>query len=106
MEMSRKVLGAEHPDTWTSMNDLAITYQNQRRWKDAEVLGLQVMEMRKQVLGIEHPDTIESIKNLVITYQNQGRWKEIEELNVKLRDVKKERSDHLCVHTHCKLLTL
>ena len=32
METSKRVLGAEHPDTLTSMANLASTYQNQGRW--------------------------------------------------------------------------
>jgi hypothetical protein len=33
-----RVLGDEHPDTLTSMADLASTYRNQGRWKEAEEL--------------------------------------------------------------------
>ncbi|KAJ7292146.1 hypothetical protein C8J57DRAFT_1458652 [Mycena rebaudengoi] len=51
MEVSKRVLGEEHPDTLTSMANLASTYQNQGRWKDAEALNMIVMEMKKRVLG-------------------------------------------------------
>jgi hypothetical protein len=43
-ERRKKVLGAEHPDTLTSMANLASTYRNQGRWKEAEELDVQVME--------------------------------------------------------------
>ena len=76
METRKRVLGQEHPDTLTSMANLASTYRNQGRWKEAEQLEVQVMETRKRVLGQEHPDTLTSIDNLASTYQNQGRWKE------------------------------
>jgi len=36
METSKRVLGDEHPDTLTSMNNLASTYRKQGRWKEAE----------------------------------------------------------------------
>jgi hypothetical protein len=55
MEMSKRVLGDEHPDTLTSMGNLALTYSNQGRWKEAEELEVQVIETRKRVLGDEHP---------------------------------------------------
>ena len=33
-------IGDEHPDTPTSVCNLASTYRNQGRWKDAEELGV------------------------------------------------------------------
>ncbi|KAI9777309.1 MAG: hypothetical protein M1816_004797 [Peltula sp. TS41687] len=100
METRRRVLGQEHPDTLTSIANLASTYRNQGRWKEAKELFVQVMETRKRVLGQEHPDTLTSIANLAVlgqqhpdtltsmanpasTYRNQGRWKEAEELQAK-----------------------
>ena len=55
------------------MADLALTYRNQGRWKEAEDLGVQVIEMRKKVLGQEHPDTLTSMNNLAFTWKIQGR---------------------------------
>jgi len=48
METSRRVLGHEHLQTLTSMANLASTYGNQERWKEAEQLFVQVIDMRKQ----------------------------------------------------------
>ncbi|KAK0729439.1 hypothetical protein B0H67DRAFT_479222 [Lasiosphaeris hirsuta] len=84
------VLGDEHPDTLTSIANLASTYRNQGRWKEAETLEVQVMEMRKKVLGDEHPDTLTSIANLASTYWNQGRWKEAETLQVQVMEMRKK----------------
>jgi hypothetical protein len=61
------VLGEEHPSTLTSMANLASTYRNQGRWKEAEELFVQVMETRKRVLGEEHPSTMTSMNNLAFT---------------------------------------
>ncbi|KAF1967610.1 kinesin light chain [Bimuria novae-zelandiae CBS 107.79] len=83
METSLRVLGEEHPDTLTSMANLASTYRNQGRWKEAEELFEQVMETSSRVLGEEHPSTLTSMSNLASTYRNQGRWKEAEELQAK-----------------------
>jgi hypothetical protein len=63
-----RVLGQEHPDTLTSMSNLASTYQRQGRWKEAEDLKVQVIEASKRVLGQEHPFTLISISNLASTY--------------------------------------
>jgi UDP-2,3-diacylglucosamine pyrophosphatase LpxH len=86
METRKRVLGDEHPDTLTSMANLALTYRNQGRWKEAEGLFVQVMETCKRVLGDEHPNTLTSMSNLALTYSNQGRWKEAEELFVQVME--------------------
>jgi hypothetical protein len=86
VETRKRVLGTEHPDTLTSIGNLASTYKNQGRWKEAEDLQVQVMETRKRVLGVGHPGTLTSIGNLALTYQNQGRWKEAEDLEVQVME--------------------
>jgi len=63
--------------------NLASTYRNQGRWKEAEELEVQVMETSLWVLGVEHPSTLTSMNNLALTYGNQGCWKEAEELQAK-----------------------
>ncbi|KAF2193470.1 HET-domain-containing protein [Zopfia rhizophila CBS 207.26] len=86
METRKRVFGTEHPDTLTSMANLASTYMHQGRWKEAEELEVQVMETSLRVLGAEHPDTLTSMANLASTYRKQGRWKEAEELEVQVME--------------------
>jgi tetratricopeptide (TPR) repeat protein len=88
-KVRRELLGEEHPDTLTSMSNLASTYADQGRWKEAESLEVQVMEARKRVLGEEHPDTLTSMANLALTYSDQGRWKEAESLGVQVMEARK-----------------
>ncbi|KAI2885598.1 hypothetical protein CBS13152_7503 [Aspergillus niger] len=90
MESRKQVLGPEHPDTLTSMGNLASTYRNQGRWKEAEDLEVQELEICKQVLGSKHPDTLTSMANLASTYRNQGRWKEAEDLDVQVMESRKQ----------------
>jgi hypothetical protein len=80
MKSRKRLLGAEHPDTLTSMANLASTYSNQGWWKEAEGLFVQVMESRKRLLGTEHPDTLTSMANIASIYRNQGQWKVAEGL--------------------------
>ncbi|RII22471.1 hypothetical protein CUC08_Gglean000061 [Alternaria sp. MG1] len=89
METMKRVLSDEHPDTLTSMANLAATYWNQGRWTEAEELQMQVMETSKRVLSDEHPDTLTSMANLALTYWNQGRWKEAEELQMQVMETRK-----------------
>ncbi|KAI2919241.1 hypothetical protein CBS147320_8602 [Aspergillus niger] len=90
VKLRKQVLGPEHPDTLTSISNLASTYWNQGRWKKAEELIVQVLELRKQVLGLEHPDTLTSMGNLASTYMNQEQWKKAEELEVQVLELRKQ----------------
>ena len=58
LDMRKKVLGAEHPDTLISMANLAKTYFDQGNLKKAEQLEVQVLDMRKKVLETGHPDIL------------------------------------------------
>jgi Tetratricopeptide repeat len=89
METRKSILGPEHPDTLTSIANLASTYRDQGRWTEAEKLEVQVMEIRKSILGLEHPDTLISMANLASTYLNQGRWTEAEKLEVQVMETRK-----------------
>ncbi|KAF2260180.1 HET-domain-containing protein [Lojkania enalia] len=96
LDMEKRMLGAGHPDTLTSMANLASTYRNQGRWGAAEELDVQVMEMSKKKLGADHPDTLTSMANLASTFWNQGRWEAAEELDVQVMETRKKKlgADH------------
>ncbi|KAK4034123.1 hypothetical protein C8A01DRAFT_49431 [Parachaetomium inaequale] len=76
MEILKTKLGADHLDTLTSMNNLALIYLDQGRWEEAE----------KLFLGADHPSTLTSMANLASTLSNQGRWEEAEKLEVQHPD--------------------
>ncbi|KAL6161718.1 hypothetical protein ACJQWK_08470 [Exserohilum turcicum] len=96
METRKTKLGADHPDTLTSMANLASTYWNQGRWDDAEKLFVQVIEMSKTKLGADHPSTLTSMANLASTYRNQGRWDDAKKLEVQVMETRKTKlvADH------------
>ena len=58
MDMTKKLLGTDHPETLRNMSNLGSTYCNQGRWNEAEQLLIQVMDMRKKLFGADHPDTL------------------------------------------------
>jgi tetratricopeptide (TPR) repeat protein len=89
MQISKRVLGNEHPDTLTSMGSLALTYWGQGRWKEAEELDVQALQIQKRVLGDEHHSTLTSMHNLASIYWSQGRLKEAEELQVRVLQINK-----------------
>ena len=68
-EILQELLGEEHPDTLTSMNNLAATYWRQRKLEDAADLYEKTLERQRRILGEEHPDTLTSMHNLATTYR-------------------------------------
>ena len=89
IETRKRVLGKEHPDTLTSIGNLAATFRSQGRWEEAEELELQVVEAKNRVLGEEHQDTLTSMSNLALTFWSQGRWEEAEELGIQVLESRK-----------------
>ena len=72
LELRRRVLGQEHPDTLTSMSDLALLYDVRGYYEKAESLFTQALAIRRRRLGPEHPDTLTSMSYLASLYANQG----------------------------------
>ena len=83
LEKCRQLLGDDHPDTLSSMNNLAITYKNQELWKLAQSLEEVVLEKHRQLLGDDHPHTLQNINNLANTYRQQGLHQQAEALKNK-----------------------
>jgi Flp pilus assembly protein TadD len=53
LELNKKVLGAEHPNTLGNMSNLAMSYTNQGRLKEAEELRVQLLELNPRVFNAE-----------------------------------------------------
>ncbi|MBA3612786.1 MAG: tetratricopeptide repeat protein [Nitrospirales bacterium] len=71
---ARTNLGEEHPDTLTSMNNLASTLSHQGEYAGAVALQRTVLERRQRILGEEHPSTLTSMNNLALTLSDQGEY--------------------------------
>ncbi|GFR42031.1 hypothetical protein Agub_g2848 [Astrephomene gubernaculifera] len=78
LELRTKVLGAEHPDTISSINNLARCINAQGKYSEAEPMFRRALELHTKVLGEEHPDTISSISNLASCINAQGNYSEAE----------------------------
>ena len=55
LTFAERVLGREHPDTLTRVNNLAFLYRAQGRHGEAEPLLKRALAARERVLGREHP---------------------------------------------------
>ena len=74
LEISRAVLGPEHPDTLVSMSNLADAYEEQGQYAQSEALQTRVLEISRRVLGTEHVNTLSSMNNLAILYAAEGKY--------------------------------
>jgi tetratricopeptide (TPR) repeat protein len=64
LTVRERVLGAEHPDTLSSRNNLANVLRDLGEYERAAQLHEQTLTVRERVLGAEHPDTLSSRNNL------------------------------------------
>ena len=69
LEICEKVSGPEHPDTATSLNNLATLYESMVDYAKAEPLYQRALAIREKALGPEHPDTATSLNNLAELYR-------------------------------------
>jgi tetratricopeptide (TPR) repeat protein len=72
-----RVLGADHPDTLASRNNLAGAYESAGRLGEAIPMFEQALADRERVLGADHPHTLTSRNNLerarAMTAPSEGR---------------------------------
>jgi tetratricopeptide (TPR) repeat protein len=79
--LRKEALGPEHPDTLTSMSNLASVLNSQGKYEEAEAINRQTLVRREKVLRPEHPDTLTSMSNLALVLDSQGKYEEAEAIN-------------------------
>ncbi|MFO0874019.1 MAG: serine/threonine-protein kinase [Phycisphaerales bacterium] len=76
LEIRRRVLGDDHPDTIVSIGDMGTLLQAQRKLAEAELYDRDALERHRRVLGDEHPGTLTSINNMGLLLRAQGKLAE------------------------------
>ena len=82
LAIGEQQLGPEHPDTASSLINLAAIYgrrPSMRRWKPLLVRALVIYE---QKLGAMHPETGRNLDFLAELYHEQGKYQQAEPLFV------------------------
>jgi tetratricopeptide (TPR) repeat protein len=80
LEARERVLGTEHPNTLTSLNNLAALLDSTGDYAAAEPLCRRALEARERVLGAEHPDTLNCLNNLAALLDSKGDYAAAEPL--------------------------
>lgn len=80
LEMTRRLLGAEHVTVATCMNNLANLISRKESYDEAESLLRDALAMRRRLLGRENTYVAQSMNNLAELLRELGRHDEAEEL--------------------------
>ncbi|MEO0415519.1 MAG: tetratricopeptide repeat protein, partial [Verrucomicrobiota bacterium] len=96
LAIREKQLGADHPDTATSLNNLAVLYYEQGKYKEVEPLYKRALAIKEKQLGADHPGTATTLSNLASLYNNQGKYEEAEPLYKQALAIKEKQlgADH------------
>ena len=95
-----RVLGPDHPDTLTTMNNLALAYKDARKLDLAVPLFEETLKLSKAKLGPDHPQTLKPMYHLALAYQAAGKLNlalPLYEETMKLRKAK-QGGDHAGTH--------
>jgi len=84
LEIYRRVLGEEHPDTLGSMNDMAMVLDSQGHYAEAEKLIREALSLGRKLFGNEHRSTLESLILLVGVLNVEGKSDEARPLVAEL----------------------
>ncbi|WP_376794538.1 tetratricopeptide repeat protein [Thermogemmatispora sp.] len=76
LSICEQALGPHHPDTATSLNNLALLYHALGRLHDALPLYQRSLSIHEQALGPHHPDTASSLNDLASLYRDLGRFED------------------------------
>ena len=82
LKVKEEELGRDHPLILDHLMSLAIAYQGQRRWKEAESLVTEVVATR-EMKDPQHGLLIRDMLRLASIYNSQGRWKEAEDIQLR-----------------------
>ncbi len=75
-ETEVQTLGANHPDMFRSLSNMAADYGNLGRYQEALDAERRAYEGRVRALGANHPDTLASLRSMATSYVSLGKYQE------------------------------
>jgi tetratricopeptide (TPR) repeat protein len=91
LEKAEQRLGANHPSTAMSLNNLAGLYRSIGNYTDALPLLQRALQIWEEQLGANHPDTASSLNNLAGLYRSIGNYTEALPLYQRALQIKEEQ---------------
>ncbi len=89
LDIRRRLLGSDSPDTLRSMHSLAWVLERQGRFSEAEKLDRETIAAERRVLGPEHPNTLATTNVLATVLHSEGHYSEAEKLNRQTLEVER-----------------
>ena len=89
LAVMQQVLGAEHPSTLTTAQNLAASLMRQGKHDEAVAMLREVLAVEKRVLGEENTYTLITADNLAACLLQQGKHDEAEKMQREVLAVKK-----------------
>jgi non-specific serine/threonine protein kinase/serine/threonine-protein kinase len=89
LQIQRRVLGPEHPDTLRSARILASILEDEGHHAEAEKLKRQTLDLDRKVLGFENDETLRCESSLATTVRDEGRYAEAEKLDREVLDAQR-----------------
>jgi eukaryotic-like serine/threonine-protein kinase len=80
LDARRRVLGKEHSQTLSSMNNLGLVYLDQGEFAKAEPLLAEALATQRRVMGNEHLDTLIDMNNVAKLHYAAGHYAAAEPL--------------------------
>ena len=87
LEIRRRLLTDDHPDTAESYNNLAYNLDAQGKYAQAQPLYEKALEIRRRLLTDDHPDTADSYNNLAFNLNAQGKYAQAQPLFEKALEI-------------------
>ena len=76
LRIHEQVQGPEHPETATTLHELARLYLNQGKYEQAEPLYQRALRIHEQVQGPEHPETAITVQSYAYLLRLMKRERE------------------------------
>lgn len=80
LRLAERIYPNGHPNTASTLNNLALLYVDLGRYVEAEPLYRRSLAIYEKARGPDHPDVALALTNLAVLYENQARFAEAEPL--------------------------
>jgi tetratricopeptide (TPR) repeat protein len=90
LDINEQVLGKQHTNYATILNNLASSYKAQGRWNEAELLLKEALSITKEVLGARHHLYAIILSGIAEVCNSQRRYREAETLLKEAFDINKQ----------------
>ncbi len=74
LEIRERLLGAEHPNVASTLNNLASIYRNQGEFDKALELQQRALSIVEKTMGTEHPNVASALNGLATIYSDKGNY--------------------------------